>query len=463
MSRRLLVIGLDCATPQFIFGPDAFELPNLRALMRRGAWGTLESCHPPITVPAWAAMLSGKDPGTLGIYGFRNRRDHSYHAMDTADGAAVREPRVWDILSRQGKKCVALGVPQTYPVRPLNGWLVAGFLTPNEEAPYTYPGPLKDELRREIGPYMIDVKDFRTDDRAALLERLYALMENRFRHARYLLASKPWDFFMMVDMAIDRLHHAFWRFCDPAHPAYEPGNPFEHVFRDFYRAVDARVGELIAQAGSDTAVMVVSDHGARGMAGGVCVNQWLIREGLLTLKRPPDGRARIEDCPIDWVRTKAWSSGGYYARIFFNVEGREPLGQIPAAGYEAFRDDVAARLESMCGPDGRPLGNRALKPQDLYAQVTGIAPDLIVYWGNLRWRSVGSVGYDDIFTFENDTGPDDANHDYHGIFILDDRTGAGGRELQGLALPAVAPTMLRLMDVPVPADMPGQPIVEGQT
>ena len=166
------------------------------------------------------------------------------------------------------------------------------------------------------------------------------------------------------------------------------------------------MGELIAQAGSDTAVMVVSDHGARGMAGGVCVNQWLIREGLLTLKRPPDGRARIEDCPIDWVRTKAWSRGGHYARIFFNVEGREPLGQIPAAGYEAFRDDVAARLESMCGPDGRPLGNRALKPQDLYAQVTGIAPDLIVYWGNLRWRSVGSVGYDDIFTFENDTGPD---------------------------------------------------------
>ena len=74
-----------------------------------------------------------------------------------------------------------------------------------------------------------------------------------------------------------------------------------------------------------------------------------------------------------------------------------------------------------------------------------------------------SVGYEDSFTFEHDTGPDDANHHYHRIFILDDRTGAGGRELQGLALPAVAPTMLRLMDVPVPADMPGQPIVEGQT
>ncbi|MGI6461490.1 MAG: alkaline phosphatase family protein [Candidatus Hydrogenedentales bacterium] len=460
MSRRLLVIGLDCATPQFLFGPDAFDLPNLRALMHRGAWGRLESCHPPITVPAWAAMLSGKDPGTLGLYGFRNRRDHSYSPMVTADGAAVREPRVWDILSRHGKKCVVLGVPQTYPVRPLNGWLVAGFLTPSEEAPYTYPRPLKEELNRELGPYIIDVKDFRTDDRAALLERLYALMENRFEYARYLMTSKPWDFFMMVDMAIDRLHHAFWRFCDPAHPAFEPGNPFEQVFRDFYRAVDARVGELIALAGSDTAVLVVSDHGAKGMAGGVCVNQWLIREGLLTLERPPEGRARIEDCAIDWTRTKAWSSGGYYARVFLNVEGREPRGQIAAADYDAFRDDVIARIESMRGPDGRLLGNRALKPQDLYARVEGIAPDLLVYWGDLRWRSVGSVGYDDIFTFENDIGPDDANHDYHGVFVLDDRSGAGDRELQGLTLASIAPTMLRLMDVPVPADMPGPPIVE---
>ncbi|HOD51004.1 MAG TPA: alkaline phosphatase family protein [Candidatus Hydrogenedentes bacterium] len=460
MSRRLLVLGLDCATPQFVFGPNAFELPNLRALMRRGCWGRLESCHPPITVPAWACMLSGKDPGTLGIYGFRNRRDYSYDNMFTADASAVRQPRVWDILSRHGKRVVVLGVPQTYPVRPVNGWMVAGFLTPNEDAPYTYPRPLKEELRRAVGEYLIDVKDFRTEDRPALLERLYALMENRFHYARHLMEAKPWDFFMVVDMAIDRLHHAFWRFCEPTHPAFVPGNPFEHVFRDFYQAVDARLGELVELAGEDTAVMLVSDHGAKSMVGGVCVNEWLLREGLLTLKRRPERRARIEDCDIDWARTRVWGSGGYYGRMFFNVAGREPEGQVPAAAYETFRDELISRIQEMHGPNGQLLGNRALKPQDIYENVEGVAPDLLVYWGDLGWRSVGSVGFDDIFTFENDTGPDDANHDYHGIFILDDRTGRGGKEIEGLDLLSIAPAMLRLMDVPAPADMRGGALEE---
>lgn len=456
MAERVLVIGLDCMTPQFVFGPGRFDLPNLARLMRNGCWGKLESCHPPITVPAWASMMSSKDPGTLGIYGFRNRKDHSYDGMFTANAAAVREKRVWDILSRQGKKVVVLGVPQTYPVKPVNGWLVSGFLAPNTEAEFTYPKSLAQELREAVGEYIIDVKDFRTDDKDQLLGRIHDLMENRFAVARHLMDTKPWDFFMMVEMGVDRLHHAFWRFCDPEHPEFQPGNPYEHVLREYYQAVDARIGELLERVGEETAVLVVSDHGAKSMIGGVCVNQWLIDEGLLTVNDDLSGRKRFEDCDVDWSRTKAWSSGGYYARVFLNVQGREPQGIIAPEDYEAVRDDLVRRIESMTGPDGQPLNNRAHKPQDLYHQVNGVAPDLIVYFGDLRWRSVGSVGYDSAFTFENDTGPDDANHDYHGIFILDDRSGRGGMEVTGLQLMDVAPTVLSLLGVDVPADMQGK-------
>ena len=45
----------------------------------------LRSVDPPITVPAWSCMVSGRDPGELGIYGFRNRRDHSYDGLGIAD------------------------------------------------------------------------------------------------------------------------------------------------------------------------------------------------------------------------------------------------------------------------------------------------------------------------------------------------------------------------------------------
>ena len=146
MRRRVLIIGLDCAAPRFVFGPDAFDLPNIRALMDRGCWGPLESCHTPITVPAWACMMSGKDPGELGCYGFRNRADYSYNEMVTANGASIREPRVWDTLSRHGKRCIVIGVPQTYPPKPLNGCLVSGMDTPGANADYTYPKSLKREI-----------------------------------------------------------------------------------------------------------------------------------------------------------------------------------------------------------------------------------------------------------------------------------------------------------------------------
>ncbi len=454
-ADRFLIIGLDCAAPRFVMGPHAFELPNLQALMRRGCWGTLRSCDPPITVPAWACMMSGKDPGTLGIYGFRNRRHHDYHELTTVNADDVREPRLWDILSRDGKKVVLVGVPLTYPVRPVNGCLVADFLTPSSDAPFTYPKSLKEELARNIGEYLFDVKDFRTERKPWLLEQIHRLMENRFDTAAYLMKSRPWDFCMMVDMGTDRLHHGFWRFCDPQHPQFVPGNAYEHAFRDYYTRIDARIGELLALAGDDTAVMVVSDHGARAMHGGVCVNQWLMDHGYLRLLEAPAPNTRIEDCAIDWAHTTAWSAGGYYARVFLNVAGREPEGVVDPNVYEQTLLELTQRLESMTGPGGTPLGNRVLRPKDVYREVRGVAPDLLVYLGDLDWRAIGRVGMPEVFTTENDTGPDDANHDFEGIFIFADRHDRRGIEVKDVQLLDVAPTVLSYLGYDVPGDMHG--------
>ena len=457
--ERVLVIGLDCATPQFILGPDRLELPHLEALAAAGASGVLASCSPPITVPAWACMTSGKDPGTLGCYGFRNRRDHSYAPMVTADATAIREPRLWDMLSRAGREVVCLGVPQTYPPKPVNGCLVSGLLTPDTSCEYTYPKSLSTELERALGTFILDVDDFRTDDKEGLLKRIHAFMHNRFDAAEYLMASKPWDFFMMVEMGLDRLHHAFWQFCDPDHPRYEPGNAFADAFRVYYQTLDARIGRLLSTVGDETAVLVVSDHGAKALHGGVCMNQWLMNEGHLAVHDRVDGVRRIEDCRIDWSKTRAWSTGGYYARIFLNVEGREPEGVIAREDYESFRDGLIDTIEAMAGPGGNPLGNRALKPEAIYSSVRGIAPDLVVYLGDLHWRCVGSVGHDSVYVSENDTGPDGANHAMDGLIIMDDRSGRGGVELAGARLPDVASTVLSLLSVDVPADLQGVSLV----
>src|SRR5919108_1442359 len=105
-DSRVLVIGLDSAPPALVFEQFRDVLPNLSGLMRDGVWGPLRSCVPAITVPAWMTGYTSRDPGELGIYGFRNRADYSYTGLAMADSSRVREPAGWDIPAGYGKQAV---------------------------------------------------------------------------------------------------------------------------------------------------------------------------------------------------------------------------------------------------------------------------------------------------------------------------------------------------------------------
>ena len=105
------------------------------------------------------------------------------------------------------------------------------------------------------------------------------------------------------------------------------------------------------------------------------------------------------------------------------------------------------------------MGTVVYTPEEVYPEVNGVAPDLIVHFGNLSWRSVGTVGGDEgIHTFENDTGPDDANHAQDGLYVL---TGPGipafGR--RDAHLLDIAPTLLELMGIEVPTAMRGKSLL----
>src|SRR5579875_983389 len=464
MSRRkkVLVIGLDCAPPELVFEQWRDELPNIRQVMDNGVWGRLESCIPAITVPAWSSMMASKDPGTLGFYGFRNRGDYSYRKHVLANATAVKTDRVWDILSRAGKRVITIGVPQTYPPRPVNGIQVGCFLTPmtnNPARPYTFPATAMSEIQAIVGDYLVDVPDFRTNDKDYLLRQIYAMTEKRFKLVKRWLVEKDWDFFMFVEMGTDRIHHGMWKYHDPTHHKYEVHPVYNRSIYDYYRYLDDEIGQILKLVDNETTVFIVSDHGAKKMDGGICVNEWLMREGYLALKTRPTTPTPIDRCEIDWSRTKVWGDGGYYARIFLNVEGREPQGIVKPGEVEALRDELKARFEAIVDPQGVNIGTKVFKPQEIYRECNGVPPDLIVYFGNLFWRSVGSVGHGSVYTFENDIGPDDCNHAQFGIVIKHDpdiHEGSGGRELRGLQLMDMAPTILKQLDVPVPADMQGK-------
>ncbi|MGH7822167.1 MAG: alkaline phosphatase family protein, partial [Candidatus Binatia bacterium] len=196
-------------------------------------------------------------------------------------------------------------------------------------------------------------------------------------------------------------------------------------------------------------VLVVSDHGAKRMDGGICINEWLIRNGYLRLHSTPAEPKRLDQVDVDWDRTIAWGEGGYHGRIYLNVKGREPRGVIVPSDYEKVRQELIAAIEAIEDPDGRVIGSRAYRPEDMYPHgARGIAPDLTVYFGDLSWRSVGSVGLGAVHTFENDTGPDEANHDWKAIFLANR---AATSALDGaladdacLSLPDVAGMALRI-------------------
>src|SRR5207244_124558 len=261
---KICILGLDCAAPEVIFGDE--RLVNIRRLMDTGVYGRLESVNPPITVPAWMCMSTSQDPGSLGVYGFRNRSDHSYDKLAFANSTSIKALAMWDQLARQGKKSIIVGVPPNYPPRRVNGISIGCFLTP-------------DTVQ------------------------------------------------------------------------FEPGNPYQNAIPEYYLKLDEQIGRVLELLNNDTIVLVVSDHGAQRLDGGVAINEWLVREGLLVLNEYPTTLTPFEKLNVNWSKTKVWSEGGYYARVFFNIQGREPQGLIPQAEYESFQDEMRARIEAL--PDDK--------------------------------------------------------------------------------------------------------------
>ncbi len=457
--KKMVIIGLDCAAPKLVFEQFKDIMPHTWSVIERGIHGPLRSTDPPITVPAWTSMMSSQDAGQLGVYGFRNRADYSYKGLYFANNDAIKVKRVWNYLSRKRIDSFILGVPQTYPPKPLRGTLVSSFLTPSKDVQWTYPAEAAAQIDMWAGgDYIIDVKDFRTDNKDWLLEQLYTMTERRFKVFREAIRQDEYEFYMMVEMGVDRIHHAFWRYHDPEHRLFEPGHKYQYAIRDYYKYLDERIGELLEVISDDTAVMMVSDHGAKGMHGAICVNEWLIQKGYLTLKETPAEPSRLKMDMIDWSKTKVWGEGGYYSRIFFNVKDREPEGILEPAEYDAFRNEIQKELEAIEDEKGVGIGTKVLRPEEIYREVKNIAPDLIVYFGDLNWRSAAQVGTGQVHIFENDTGPDDANHDYNGIITLTLPEGKA-QEKELYSIYDVAPTVLEYFGLDVPEEMIGESLL----
>jgi predicted AlkP superfamily phosphohydrolase/phosphomutase len=129
-AHQVVVVGIDSAPWSFVDHLiDEGRLPNLERMKKEGAYGTLRSTPCYVTPPAWQSMFSGYAPAKTGIYTFGkwNREAEKFDAVTASD---AQVPSVWDVASQAGKKVAVTNIPLTYPVRPVNGIMVSGLMSP---------------------------------------------------------------------------------------------------------------------------------------------------------------------------------------------------------------------------------------------------------------------------------------------------------------------------------------------
>ena len=228
--------------------------------------------------------------------------------------------------------------------------------------------------------------------------------------------------------------------------------------KNFYKFLDREIGEVLELVNNNTIVFIVSDHGAKAMKGSLCVNIALEKLGLLKFMGDHLPGTKLEDAEIDWNNTYAWGWGGHYARIFLNIKDREKSGIIDSEDYEMWQNKVAELLKSIPDNKGNSMNTKVFKPQDLFETIRGDAPDLLVYFDDLKWRSAGTVGYKSMYLDENVTGPDDAVHDYNGVFIIYDPSKEKGEKLDEKNILDIAPTILKIFGITIPKDLEGKSI-----
>lgn len=403
--------------------------------------------------------------------------------------ASLRKARpVWSLLSERGKKVGVMNVPVTYPPDEVDGFVIPGMFTPEGADNFMFPRELKDELSEKFGPYSIECKQSASP--AAYLKSILSIdVTFREKVATYLMEKYEWDFFFCVFMSSDRAQHFYWKYLDPSHPDHKK---FGDAIATVYEKMDESLGRLIAQAGEDATVVMVSDHGSGPLKTAFFLNYWLQKNGYLFLNQEFSqafkntsgtldrlvrlmkrllGRGRVgsgmkeshkDDINrfpslIDWERTIAFSEG-VGGGIFINSTAVGP------ERYDETIEKIRGALLEVRDDSGKKVIKSVHRRDEIYSgDQTHLAPDLIVVCeGGFQIIAPNEFLYfkkdfeNTLFLSHRWSG----RHEHDGIFIIKGPQTTSNKELQGCRIIDVAPTVLHVLGEPIPEHMDGRVLEE---
>ena len=502
-KSKVLVIGLDGVPFGLVRDwAAAGHMPVLKRLIDSGVAGELRSTMPPTSGPAWSSFATGKNPGKTGIYDFLYRKPGTYAFPPV--NAAMRSGRsLWSLLGEQNRRVAVVNIPISYPVEPVNGVLISGWMTPYFATDYTHPPELAAKIKSEVGDYRIYPAETFSETRSGSFFRACdELLELLTRTNLYLMRQENWDFFMTVYFDTDRILHQLWHYIDRDHPWRVDRSDLSAPVLRYFERLDADIGRLIEEAGPDAHVMIMSDHGMGAAGRFVVLNNLLLELGYIRMAETPVTRLkalafrtgftlrnvhRLTDRlglakhaeyknvysfdallkrfflsfrNVDWARTRAYSFGRHYGSVFLNVRGREPQGMVdPGRDYERTREEIADALLSYVDPDlGRPLVGRCMLREEIYSGPRASeAPDLLLLPGDPSdiFYGLSDFGSNRIW---DDTYRYSGMHRDHGLLIAAGPGVKQGVVVQDASIVDLAPTVLHWMGCEVPADMDGRPL-----
>jgi len=289
LKPRVAAIGIDGGDLR-IFESLKEELPTFKKLMDNGIYGNMKSTMPPVTSPAWFSLMTGKNPGKIGHFHLYGMKHASYDIKYCSSSEIRTEDEIWGILNNHGYTCGIINEPLTYPAREIEGYMVPGFLSP-QNGYETHPVRLKEELDNLVGGYEIDVRGIQIIDNDQLYIDASRCMRKRTEAGVHLLESYPVDFFMLVYTGTDRIFHAML-------------NDYSKPMVEFLKELDSCVEDVISRLDDDTYIIVFSDHGFKPTPKGFFINQWLEDNGYLKLKENRMERIGVTQRSVGRVVTK---------------------------------------------------------------------------------------------------------------------------------------------------------------
>lgn len=503
MKPKVLVIGLDCGTFNFVKRyAEEGSLPNLRRVMGEGVTCILKSTIPPISPPAWATFLTGKNPGRHGIFHFveMNVNDYGFISNRLINSSLFSGQTFIDFISNQNLKVGIVKIPFTYPPWKVNGFMIAGEPSPDWRKAHTYPPELSEKIGRvNMGSSI----DFIRYDTEALLRHLRFDCDVRTIIACEMLEKGTYDFFMLVHNITDAAAHRFWKFTDSTCPNYKKHfSRYKNIIRDIYIEADKSIERILTKVDQDTTVFFMSDHGAaRKPIYFFHPNAWLKEMGYLHCKDRRSSAQRVRSlltiiknflpsvlrqlimhvlqmyvlkklsafqtraANFDWSETRAYAVNLYttYDGIALNLKGRQPNGIVePGTEAERLCNEIQLAIADIRDPrNGEKIIEKIYRREEVFKGCfTDRMPELILQY-NHNYRG----GKDTESPLVTDVPPADfdfqsGDHDENGIFIACGNNIKKGIELAPAKIQDMAPTILYAMGLPVPDDMDGRVLLD---